>query len=362
MRLRRLTIEHLRCIDRLELKVGPGIHWLSGPNGSGKSSVLEGLCLLASGRSFRAGGVDACVQRGAEALTVFAELETGAGTQHRLGLRRPRGGGFEARLDGKEVAGLGSLARRFPVVVVPADSGQLIAGPAEVRRRFLDWGLFHVEQDFHDVWRRYVRALRQRNALLREGGQERLEPAWRAELVRHGEALDRYRRAYVEALLPHLVVMCGWLLPGLGQPRLLYRPGYPDEAGDLAEALRAGLERDRRLGHTTLGPHRAGWSLVFPTLSSREMYSRGQAKLAAMAMALAQVAHYTAASGEPPVLALDDALAELDGEHQRRLVDHLAAAGAQCFLATADAGAVRRLAGSGASVFHVEQGRLRGPL
>lgn len=362
MRLRRLQLDRLRRIDRAELGFGPGIHWLLGPNGSGKSSVLEGIALLASGRSFRSGSLDACIQRGANALTVFAEIETAAGGVCRIGLQRAHRGSFEGRIDGRPVRALSALFQAFPAVVFPADTGELIAGAGELRRRFVDWGLFHVEPDFLLTWRRYSRALRQRNLLLRQGQRSETEAAWREELAEHGLAVHRLRDAYIDALKPGLDSVAGWLMPECGAPRLSHRPGWPADRESYREALERQSATDRRQGFTGIGPHRAGWQLTFEEIPNRDMYSRGQAKLASLLMLLAQIAHFTEVRGEAPVVGLDDALAELDAPNQARLVSYLGELGAQAVLASADEAAVSRLAPRSGSVFHVKQGALRGPV
>lgn len=362
MRLRRLRVECLRRIDCAELSFGEGIHWLLGANGSGKSSLLEAVSLLASGRSFRGGSVEACIQRGAEALTAYAEIGAQGEGLRRVGLRRAVRGPFELRVDGQDPGGLAGLFRAFPAVVLPADTGALIAGPGELRRRFLDWGLFHVEQSFYPLWQRYSRALRQRNLLLRRRETGAVEQAWREELAGLGESLHALRHGYLDSLRPQVDTIAAWLLPQLGAPQLAHLPGWPAQRESLADALSRSADSDRRLGFTSVGPHRAGWQLGFEHLPQREMFSRGQAKLGSLLMLLAQVAQFSEARGEPPILGLDDALAELDAAHQQRLLAYLRSLSVQALLASADEAAVARLARPEPIVFHVEQGKVVGPL
>ena len=80
--------------------------------------------------------------------------------------------------------------------------------------------------------------------------------------------------------------------------------------------MAARLARDRALGYTSAGPHRADWSLSFAHAPEREQFSRGQAKNACLAAVFGTLARYHALSGEKPVLCLDDLFSELDQEHQ----------------------------------------------
>ena len=363
MDVKRLILRDLRRFEAIELVPSAGLNLLVGPNGAGKTSVLEALHLMAYGRSFRGRVRDGLVRQGAEALEVFVEWsEQGAGGDLRTRKAGLRHGGqvWNGRLDGRDVSHLGELCAALAVVTFEPGSHALIAAGAENRRRFLDWGLFHVEQDFLPVWRRYARALKQRNALLKSGGGSGQLDAWDHELADAGEALTRYRERYLAELLPQVLETNGRLTRGVEIHGLELQPGWRRQELPLADALLLGRERDRVSGYTGVGPHRADWSLAFAGLPGREALSRGQTKLAALTMLLAQAADYAGRRGQWPVIALDDLPSELDSDHQRRVLDHLLAKpGLQIFVtATEVPGAWANLA-LGKCLFHVEHGQIR---
>ncbi|HEY4356322.1 MAG TPA: DNA replication and repair protein RecF, partial [Acidobacteriaceae bacterium] len=185
MRIERLRIQGLRCLTEAELNLGPSLNVLVGANGAGKTSVLEAMFLLSHARSFRSGARNALMQRECSQLSIYAELEQRGRTSH-LGLgRRAR---WEARLDG-EVVTLGKMVGECAVVCFEPGSHALIAGSAEERRRYMDWGVFHVEQQFLPAWGRYQRALKQRNALLRSAQRDdkALFEPWEHELQQSAE-------------------------------------------------------------------------------------------------------------------------------------------------------------------------------
>jgi DNA replication and repair protein RecF len=291
------------------------------------------------------------LQRGSDALNIYAAVESGGGGVHRLGLGK-EGSRWIGRLDG-ETATIGKLVRVCPVTSFDPGSHALIAGAAEERRRFMDWGVFHVEHDFLQAWRRYQRALKQRNALLRSGS---LDPAvyvpWELELAEQGWQISEWRRQYLEALAPLLAAQVAATVPELGQVSLHYRQGWHEDAG-LKELLESQRARDQARGHTTIGSHRADWSLSYENAPLREHLSRGQEKLTALACLLAQARLHAQAKGEWPVVCLDDLASELDASHQQALIEQLLSARAQ-FLITG----TERPRGLGAQVrmFHVEQG------
>ncbi|MDH5822608.1 DNA replication/repair protein RecF [Luteimonas sp. RD2P54] len=358
MRVTRLHVRNLRRLESIELEPGPGLNFLIGDNGAGKTSVLEALHLMAYGRSFRGRVRDGLVRSGCPALEVFVEwIERQCGQPRRAGLRHA-GGDWSGRLDGEAVAQLGDLCAALAVVSFEPGSHALISGGGEPRRRFVDWGLFHVEQDFLAVWRRYARALRQRNALLKSLAPTDQLEAWDRELALAGEPLTAARQRYLERLEPLLREAVAGLAPMLGTATLQLQPGWRRDELPLEDALLLARDRDRALGHTSVGPHRADWRLGFSSAPNREPLSRGQTKLAALACLVAQARDYAACRGEWPVMVLDDLASELDRTHRQRVLATLREGGAQVFVSGTD-WPDTQLPGLGqANLFHVEQGRV----
>lgn len=355
MRLERLRIQDLRCLREVALALAPGINVFVGANGAGKTSVLEAVFLLSHARSFRSGAREALLARDASRLSVFAELRQTDDRLLRLGLGR-EAARWEARLDGAS-ASLGELIAECAVTCFEPGSHALIAGGAEERRRFLDWGVFHVEHVFLDSWRRYQRALKQRNSLLRRGTEpgSALYAPWETELAGLADWIDGQRRAYLERLRPILHACVTSLLPELGVLDLRYRRGWAEDR-DLREQLEAQRVRDLARGHTSLGAHRADWSLAFDHAPQREHLSRGQEKLAALGCMLAQARLYAGQHGDWPIICLDDLASELDEAHQAAVIAQLADSGAQVLVT--GTGLPEPLRGLPHRMFHVEQGRL----
>ncbi len=363
MHIVRLTLNHLRRFDSVELAPRPGINLITGDNGAGKTSVLEALHLMAYGRSFRGRVRDGLVQKGADALEIFVEWEERAGldggdaTRRRAGLRHS-GQVWKGRLDGEDVAQLGNLCAALAVVTFEPGSHALVSGGSEPRRRFVDWGLFHVEPDFLALWRRYMRALKQRNALLKTGGSGNALDAWDYELAEAGTPLTFRREQYLERLQQKAVELARELAPGLEISALEFQPGWRRTEMPLADALLLARERDRQAGYTTVGPHRADWSVLFRNIPGRDALSRGQAKLTALTCLLAQADDYAALRGEWPVIALDDLASELDRNHQQRVLQRLVASPAQVFITATEVPAALAGETAPAMMFHVEHGRL----
>lgn len=359
MQVSRLVIRDFRAVRHAALAPAKRLNLLVGDNGAGKTTVLEALHLMAHGRSFRGRVGDGLIRDGAADLEVFAEWHesaSGATRLRRAGLRHT-GTSWTGRLDGEDVRQLGDLCAALAVTTFEPGSHALVTGSGEPRRRYLDWGLFHVEPSFMQLWRRYSRALRQRNALLKGRPSASQLNAWDAELADAGEPLARQRDAYLQALEPSVALTAAELAPGLGDARLEYIPGWRRDSLPLLDALLVARERDLLSGHTSVGPHRGDWRLDLSSVPGRSALSRGQAKLAALSVLLGQARFHAHATGTWPVIALDDLASELDPNHRARVLEWLAVQPVQVFLSGTES---LRLSEAWQAVdittFHVEQG------
>lgn len=357
MLIERLLLHDFRRFTETEFSPLPGFNLLTGDNGSGKTTILEALHLLAHGRSFRGRVRDGLIRQGAPALQVYTEWVAPDGLRRRAGLQHA-GQHWQARLDGADVQQLGQLCEALAVVTFEPGSHALVDGSSEVRRRFLDWGLFHVEQGFMPEWRRYSRALKQRNALLRQRGSLSALDAWEQELAAAGEALTVLRSLHIARLQPHLDALLPRLLPAAGEVALELQPGWRRQDMSLADALLLSRERDLTVGHTTQGPHRAELRLRLRDLPGREALSRGQTKQLALALLLTQASLLAGLQGHWPLLQLDDMGAELDRWHQQRLLEVLQDTGAQVFVTGTDVPSGLQQQALPVTTFHVEHGAL----
>lgn len=362
MYFERLEVSSVRNLTGVAVDLSPGLNLFIGPNGAGKTSVLEGAYLLARGRSFRTARISQVIQHNAPALVVRAQVHDEHRGSFSVGVQRHRSNVTELRINGVTERRLSEAARLMPIQLMLPDSAALVFGEPALRRRFLDWGTFHVEHSYIDALRDYQRALRQRNAVLRAGQMEpaRLAelPVWTDAVIQHGEAVTDARRSYLAGLQTRLPSVLAALSPGL-EIEVVLDQGWADEHS-LEESMSTSAPRDVKSGTTQQGPHRADLKLLVDGMPAATVLSRGQGKLAASALHLAQAGLTAAESGRTSAFLIDDLGAELDREHNQRFFQLLADMGSQV-LATATA--IPQLGGAfeGASrrMFHVEQGACR---
>jgi DNA replication and repair protein RecF len=349
MSLKDLVVENIRSLQRAELSLHAHRNLIWGPNGSGKTSLLESMFLLGRGRSFRTRNSEKLIRHGQAQLIAFGRLD---GVPERaIGVRVSKTEGTVAKLDGQFVRSLTELSQAFAIQVIDPGVHRLVEEGGHRRRRWIDWLVFHVEPGFMESWTAYTRALKQRNAALRNQFDQ--VPVWDAELLRFGLQLDAARRSTVEQLQPHWTALSSRLL-GL-ELDLSYAQGWPQDL-TFAEALAQSADRDRLKGITHAGPHRADIRLRQSGRLARDTLSRGQQKLAAIAMTLAPLRLIQEATGIAPTLLLDDPEAELDAVRLAGFIREVEQLNCQLIFTALHRSA---LFGEPEGVFHVEQGAVR---
>lgn len=353
MIVERIDIGNVRNIDSARIEFDPRVNLLVGPNGAGKTSALEAIHLVVRGRSFRTTRPDRVIRHGEEQMAVGASLLDESVGRVRLGYARELRGRVELRRDGQLVRQTSRVASLLPIQLLLPDLPDLVFGAPAGRRQWLDWGVFHVKQDYARVLGGYLRALRHRNALLRAADLTTL-PVWTDQVAELGEAVAQARRRYFERAVVHVAASLATLDPNL-DVEWEYSPGW--NADSLAEVLGQQVDRDVKSGTTLSGPHRADVRITCGSESAAQVLSRGQGKAVASALRMGQ-ARDLATAGKRSLFLIDDLGAELDEEHNERYYRQLEDMDCQ-IVATSTEGAIGEfLMGTrGGRMFHVKQGR-----
>ena len=333
MEIDRVELSDFRNYRTLSLTPAPHLNVFAGPNAQGKTNLLEGLGVLLVGRSFR----------GAKAVDMLAWGATGAfvGGEIRRGdtVRAVRRAVVQ-REDGRWGVGGEGCPWARAIGFGWQDLAILTEGP-QARRNFIDGFAGKLYAAHLNRLGRYRQILARRNHLLQsglaEGALRNVLAPWNEQLARVGVELAGRRRAAVEAL----EVEARGLYPtlaGTGAVSLQYGEALGAAAGEpeFLAALDARFLEEARRGQTMVGPHRDDLLIEVDGRDLRLYGSRGQQRLMALTLRLAEAGPVARAVGSAPVLLLDDALSELDPEVQARVLEHVAAAG-QVFLTTADA-------------------------
>ncbi len=331
MQIQRLWLTDFRSYNELTLDLDLGLTAFVADNGQGKTNLLEALGVLATLKSFRGSPVESMVAKGAEAAVVRAEgLRDDREVLIELELRKGR---TRAQVNRQRLKRTKDLLGALRITVFAPDDLRLLKdGPGE-RRTYLDDVLVALSAGTEATIAEFERALKQRNALLRQAGgrlDEATEPTldvWDTRLAEAGERLVARRRDLVEKLRP--IVQQSYVTLAVGasgggssqEVGLHYQASWGD--GALADALVQARKDDVRRGVTTVGPHRDELAVTLNGLSSRTEASQGEQRTLALALRLGGHRLLTEVLGEPPLLLLDDVLSELDTARADALLSNL---------------------------------------
>ncbi|MBI2156271.1 MAG: DNA replication and repair protein RecF [Candidatus Rokubacteria bacterium] len=353
MQIGGVQLVDFRSYRTLQVDPAARLNLLSGPNAQGKTNLLEALGMLVTGRSFRTARVAEVPRWGAETATLSGELvRAEGGSETRRTVRRSivRGGDGAWSLGGE---GAPPWAR---AIAFGWQDLEIVNGAPGARRNFIDGSAGRLFPTHLATLVRFRQILARRNRVLQAHRADpalaaRLEP-WNEQLAAVGMELIDRRRKGVASLQTELARVYASLAETRSKVEIRYRTvlGEAAEPAALLGALERSHREERRRGQTLVGPHRDDLAIEIDGADARTFGSRGQQRLVALALRLAEVLPVTEAVGTPPVLLLDDALSELDPRIRGHVLRELAGA-EQVFLTTPEP-----LAVPGAAVYHVNGG------
>lgn len=282
-----------------------------GPNTSGKSNLIESIFLLSSGKSFRAEKDSQMVLFDHELGRVSAEQSSG----------KPE---LEVVVTVGEVAGVKTQFKRYfvngvakrrldfvgnmPSVLFSPQDLEIVVGSPGVRRSFLDNVLEQTDRDYRIAFLGFVKALRQRNALLeftKDSGRrnEKEFEYWDSLVIRNGNVLTRKREEFIN-----------WLNEAK-KDILNFRIEY-DKSVISADRLLQYRDAETASGVTLVGPHRDDFLVLFEKdYELKSFGSRGQQRLGVLQLKLLELEYVRQRVENEPILLLDDVFSELDEDH-----------------------------------------------
>ncbi|MCX6019026.1 MAG: DNA replication/repair protein RecF [Chloroflexi bacterium] len=362
MIVKHISLTNFRLYARLEIDLKRGLVIVQGDNAQGKTSLLEALYFLATAHSPHTNADRQIIRWGAEEDGPFpyamlkANIERSDGS-HLLEMMIQKGEGGrikkEIRIDRTPRRSVDLIGQLSVVLFLPSDV-ELVYGPPAARRDFIDAALSQVDAEYVRALDRYEKALSQRNALLRQSGERRIDPdelaVWDEQLAPDGVAISLARRRALSELAQLALPLHRELSNAAEFLQIMYQPSFDatqpnavDEAyqigfdttqppagmneADLCKAFQTALttRRSEELarGVTLTGPHRDEFRFIANGMDLGEFGSRGQQRTAVLALKLAQVAWMRERTKEEPILLLDEVLAELDPHRRRCLLRHI---------------------------------------
>lgn len=312
MHLAHLRLRDFRNYSRLDVDFAPGFHLLLGNNAQGKTNILEAVYLLATLRSFRGVGGAQMIRHGRPGYFVGGTVVSGQSDREikMYWSARER----KLTLDAQPVKKLTDYLGVLRGVVFCTEDLQLVKGTARIRRRFLDLLLAQTQPGYLALLQRYMRAVRARNALLKNRSADEVAlDSFTREVVLLGNQLMQARRDILPRISPLARLAYRRISHEAEELRLEYQPSVK---ADFAVELGKLRDRERSYRTTLLGPHRDDLNLLLNDKSAAQFASEGQKRSLAISLKMAQAEYLAGIHGSPPVLLIDDVMGELDAKRR----------------------------------------------
>lgn len=316
MNITKVTVQHVRVHEKYSLAVSPNVTLITGSNGSGKTSLIEALYIALRGSSFKGSDGD-ILARDAGWYRIDIAFKDGTLRTVKFDPSRPNGK-KQFIIDGKTNYRL-LEKHKYPIVLFEPDDLRLLSGSPTRRRQFIDRFISQLDPHYVVALRRYERALKQRNALLKQNAANDSMFAWDIALSEHGAYIISQRQAFVERLNTRLNAVYGSI--SHTNDSVAVRYSYDSSAQSLLSALHQSADRDKLLGYTSVGPHRHDLLFEFNDSPALVVASRGEVRSVVLALKFLEVEIIEQLTGKNPIILLDDVFSELDKERQNYLVD-----------------------------------------
>ena len=326
MRVKNLFLKNFRNYEEEEFSFADGINILVGSNGQGKTNAAEAIFFLCTGYSPRANKDKQVIRFGEECADISATAQTSYGeVSSRIIFNK--NDKKRVFVNGIEVLRIGEFLGNINSVFFNPQELKLVQESPEDRRRFMNVSLSQMSKTYFYSLSRYNKILSQRNNLLKNPEVSLVRetlPIWDIQLSREAGKIIKMRNDFLSELAPVAGEKHAYLTGGKEELLMKTEDGYTGTEEDIAyaikEDLKTALEKDLRLGFTSIGPHRDDIKFTLNGEDVRVFGSQGQQRTVALSLKLAETELFKSRFGEYPVLILDDVLSELDKARQKRLV------------------------------------------
>lgn len=344
-----IWLQDFRCFENLELFFSEGLNWIHGDNGSGKTSILEAVYWCSRARSFRSSQAKHLIRKDKDQALVRLGFN-----QEKLGSSISRKEANVFRYQAQPIKRTSELSQILSTQFLGPQSHKLVEPDPDARRYWLDWSLFHVKQSYLLDYLKIKRALQQRNIALKQKQASNLIEAFTASIAESALLVEAARYGFIKELADHITLIAEeFKLPF--KVELEYRSAIPSTQEEYIQLLNAHIKADRERGFTWHSPFRSKLLINANQQLATNTLSRGQQKLTAFILLLAQQRLLNAKGETPTILLVDDLHAELDQSNRLLLSNYLNLSGQQV-LVTSTEQPDRNMKTN--AMFHVKHGKL----
>ena len=310
MRLKKLLLINFKNLPQAEVTLSDGINCFVGDNGAGKTNILDAVYYLSMSKSAFTMTDGQSVHHGEEFFVTEGSYMSDGGAMEMVNCSFSRKGGKVLKRNGKEYERIADHVGGFPVVISSPRDTELITDAAEERRRYLNGFISQLDRGYLASIMRYNTVLAERNRFLKGSSDEMMLQIYDMQLAEHGTRVYERRKEIIERMQPMVEEYYRVLADDREQVEMSYRSELAEMP--MADVLLRSRERDIFNQFTTAGVHRDDIIFRIGGYPLRKYGSQGQQKSFLIALKLAQYRLLAEATGEKPILLLDDLFDKLD--------------------------------------------------
>lgn len=327
MKIKSINITNFRNYTNQVVNFDSGLNVIIGKNAQGKTNLLESIFICAIGRSPRTTKDKDLIKWESTYAKISLNIEKKLGNKD-IDIYLFNNQNKAIKIDKIGIKRIGQLMGNFNAIYFSPDELKLIKESPDERRKFMDIDLCQFDKNYFYTLSNYNQILQQRNKLLKTTNEKVLKDTisiWNDQLATNGAKLIMARLQLVENLKSKVYDIHKFLTNDKEEMHISYQ-GYTAETENdlkllLLKKYDENIDKDIKLGFTTVGPHRDDIKIESNGIDLRSFGSQGQQRTAALSLKLAELSVFKDNIGEYPVLLLDDVLSELDNDRQTKLLE-----------------------------------------
>lgn len=327
MKIKSINITNFRNYSSQSVDFSDGLNIIVGKNAQGKTNLLESIFMCAIGRSPRTSKDKDLIKWNCTYSRINLNIEKKLGKKE-IDIYLFKDQNKAIKIDKIGIKKIGQLMGNFNAIYFSPDDLKLIKESPEERRKFMDIDLCQFDKNYFYTLSSYNQVLQQRNKLLKTANERALRETisiWSDQLATLGAKLILSRLTLVENLKEKVKSIHKFLTNGKEELNISYQGFTASTENELKLLLlkkyEEAIDKDIKLGFTTVGPHRDDIKIESNGIDLRSFGSQGQQRTASLSLKLAELEVFKDNIGEYPVLLLDDVLSELDKDRQQKLLE-----------------------------------------
>lgn len=327
MKIKKIKLKNYRNCKEIELDLNSKKILIIGKNAQGKTNILESIYFISTLKSQRTTNNLELINFGSENVEIFAKIEK-ANTEIELFFQYEKNKKREIKVN-KLKTRPKEFKKVLKTVLFSTQDLLLLRGAPQDRREWLDAAISQIYPAYDDRLLKYNKIRIQKNNFLKDyKPNETLLEVYNEQLTILGSNIIYLRKKFLKEI-EKIAQEKHFTISGKENLTIKYVCNFLDEEKDfeiekISQKFKQKLEERKKeeiqRGQTLVGPHRDDIVFYINNEEGTKFASQGQQRTIVLAIKLAELKIIAQKTGEPPVLLLDDVLAELDDVRQNYLL------------------------------------------